>query len=92
MRDKVFKALSDKNRRKILKLLKSNDGLFAGEIADKFNISKPAISKHLNSLKKANLIYSKRMGKYIKYYINMSVFEELISYFINIKGDKKEDL
>lgn len=88
LKDSVFKALSDKNRRKIIKLLKKNSGMFSGDIADNFEISKPAISKHLDILKQADLVYSKRKGKFIKYFLNMSIFEELIGYFIDIKRNE----
>ena len=43
----VFKAISDPTRREILKLLNEKD-LSAGEIAEHFDISKPALTKHLN--------------------------------------------
>jgi len=42
----LFKALNDETRRKIIELLKDND-MNAGEISDKFNMSKPSISHHL---------------------------------------------
>lgn len=51
----IFKALNDSTRREIMELLKSKD-LSAGEIADRFNISKPSISHHLDILKRADLI------------------------------------
>ena len=46
--DKVFKALSDANRRKIIDLLKKKE-MTAGEIAEHFNVSKPTISEHLKT-------------------------------------------
>lgn len=58
--DNVFKAISDPTRRKILKLLNKKD-LSAGEIAEHFSISKPAITKYLNVLKKAKLVSSKKI-------------------------------
>jgi ArsR family transcriptional regulator, arsenate/arsenite/antimonite-responsive transcriptional repressor len=64
--DKVFEALSSTVRRKILAYLSSSD-LTAGEIADRFNISKPSISKHLSILEHAGLITSERNGQYIRY-------------------------
>lgn len=81
--DKVFKALADGNRRKIVSLLKHND-LTAGEIADSFNISKPSISEHLKILKNANLISSEKNGQFIRYFLNTSIIEEVISYFMGI--------
>jgi len=83
LNDKVFKALSDKNRRKIVNLLKKKD-MTAGEIASNFDISKPSISEHLKILKNANLISWERNGQFIKYFLNTSILEDLISYFIEI--------
>ncbi|MDO9577693.1 MAG: autorepressor SdpR family transcription factor [Candidatus Cloacimonadales bacterium] len=81
--DKVFKALADVNRRKIVSLLKQRD-MTAGEIADQFQISKPSISEHLKILKNANLIGSERNGQFIRYFLNTSIIEEVISYFMEI--------
>ena len=83
LNDKVFKALSDKTRRKIINLLKQKD-MTAGEIAENFNISKPSISEHLKILKNANLISSARNGQFITYYLNTSVLEDVVSYFMEI--------
>jgi ArsR family transcriptional regulator len=64
--EQVFEALSSTVRRKILAYLSSTD-LTAGEIADRFNISKPSISKHLSILENAGLIKSERHGQFIHY-------------------------
>ena len=64
--DKVFEALSSTTRRKILAYL-SATGLTAGEIADRFEISKPSVSKHLSVLENAGLIRSERRGQFIHY-------------------------
>lgn len=64
--DHVFEALSSTVRRKILAYL-SNTGLTAGEIAERFSISKPSISKHLSVLENAGLIASERRGQFIHY-------------------------
>ncbi|MDK2822202.1 MAG: hypothetical protein PWQ67_84 [Clostridia bacterium] len=84
----VFKALSDVNRRKILQLLKERD-MTAGEIADYFDISKPSISHHLNLLKQAQLVLDERQGQNIYYSLNTTVFQELLSFFLNLI-DKEE--
>jgi DNA-binding transcriptional ArsR family regulator len=52
-----FKALNDGTRREILSMLKEKD-MTAGEIAEKFNISKPSISHHLDLLRQADLVSS----------------------------------
>ena len=74
IKDRVFKALADKNRRKIIALLKKKD-MNAGEIAEHFDISKPSISEHLKILKNADLIGSEKKGQFIKYYLNSSVLD-----------------
>ena len=71
----TMRALADPTRRTILNLLKKRR-LSAGEIAEHFNISLPAISKHLSILKEADLIRDQREGKYIFYELNASVLEE----------------
>lgn len=84
----VFKALSDPSRRKILQLLKERD-MTAGEIAECFDISKPSISHHLNLLKQADLVSDERQGQNIYYSLNTTVFQEVLSFFINFI-DKEE--
>lgn len=64
--DKIFEALSSLVRRKILAYLSATE-LTAGDIADRFDISKPSISKHLSVLENAGLIRSERRGQFIYY-------------------------
>jgi len=75
--DDLFKALADANRRKILRLLSKKDSMTAGEIADEFTISKPAISEHLKILRNAGLIYAEKQGQFIFYQLNTTVLQEL---------------
>ena len=86
--DKVFKALADGNRRKIINLLKKKE-MNAGEIAKHFEVSKPTISEHLKILKNADLIQSERDGQFITYFLNTSIMEDLLSYMITIFGKKE---
>ncbi|MBK7231517.1 MAG: winged helix-turn-helix transcriptional regulator [Saprospiraceae bacterium] len=81
--DQLFKALNDATRRQILDLLKSND-LSAGQIADRFNISKPSISHHLDILKNAGLISMERKGQHLIYSINTTVLEDLLHWIIKL--------
>jgi len=80
----LFKALNDETRRQILELLKAKD-MNAGEIADKFNISKPSISHHLDILKRADLITSEKKGQFIEYSLNTSILEDLINWILTLK-------
>jgi len=78
----VFKALSDQTRRDILKLLGKKDRT-AGEIADCFSISRPAITRHLDILREAELISSEKKGQYVIYSINVTVLQEALSGFLS---------
>ena len=77
----VTKALGDSTRREILKLLSEKD-MNAGGISEHFNMSKPAITKHLDILREAELVSSEKVGLYVKYSINISVLQEVISNFM----------
>lgn len=63
---RVFEALSSAPRRKILAYL-AHSSLTAGEIAARFDMSKPSISQHLNILEAAGLIARERHGQFIHY-------------------------
>lgn len=80
---KAFKALSDRTRREILKLLNDKD-MSAGEIAEHFDMSKPSISKHLDILREAELISSEKKGQFVIYSINTSVIQEVLGNFLEI--------
>lgn len=66
--EKVFEALASTPRRKILAYLAEVD-LTAGEIAARFDMSKPAISKHLQILENAGLVKSEKRGQFVHYSI-----------------------
>ncbi|MEV4948644.1 metalloregulator ArsR/SmtB family transcription factor [Streptomyces sp. NPDC053755] len=62
----VFRALADPTRRQILTDLRDGE-LAAGEIARRFSISAPSISRHLGVLKGAGLVAERRDGNRILY-------------------------
>ncbi|MFZ1808779.1 MAG: metalloregulator ArsR/SmtB family transcription factor [Cyclobacteriaceae bacterium] len=62
MRRDVFQAISDPVRRDIIELLAA-ETLTVNAIAERFNISRPAISKHLKILKECDLIEYKKNGR-----------------------------
>lgn len=85
-----FKALSDKTRRRILELLKEGD-LTAGEIAERFEMTKPSITHHLNILYQADLVDRERQGQYIYYTLNTSVLQDVMSWLLDFFGDSEEN-
>lgn len=83
----AFKALNDKTRREILELLRKKD-MTAGEIVEKFNISGPSISHHLDLLRQAGLIDSQKEGQFVKYSLNTTVLDDILKWMLqfNKKG------
>ena len=84
----LFKALNDPTRREILEMLKDRD-LTAGEIADRFNISKPSISHHLDLLRQADLVVSVKEGQFVTYSINTTVMDEMLKWTMQFSSKKK---
>src|SRR5215210_2626248 len=83
-----FKALNDGTRREILSMLKEKD-MTAGEIAEKFNISRPSISHHLDLLRQADLVSSVKEGQFVYYSINTTVMDEIVKWFIQFSKPVK---
>ena len=82
----LFRALSDPTRRSILEILRDSDRS-ASEIADHFDITKPSISHHLSILHQAELVLRERRGQKIFYSLNTTVFQQVIEWFYNLKGE-----
>lgn len=84
----LFKALNDPTRRDILEMLQQND-LSAGEIAEKFNMSWPSISHHLDLLKQARLVTARKEGQYVYYSLNTTVMDEILKWLMQFKTKRK---
>jgi len=85
MSDSIFKAIADANRRQILQLLKQHHSMNAGELAKHFEFSKASLSEHLKILRMANLIFAQKRGQFIHYSLNTSVFEDILTWVLNLK-------
>jgi len=90
--NQLFEALAHPTRREILEMLKAR-AMTAGEIADRFEVSKPTLSGHFAKLKDAGLIHADRNGASITYSLNLSVLEEVLLEFSRRMGitDKGRD-
>jgi ArsR family transcriptional regulator, arsenate/arsenite/antimonite-responsive transcriptional repressor len=62
----VFKAMASEPRRRILNHL-AGGPMTVGEVAEKFDMALPSISKHLSILKDADLVYEQKRGQYVLY-------------------------
>lgn len=86
----TFKALSDPTRREILNLLKDGP-MTAGEVVERFDMTGASISHHLSILKHAGAIDDEKRGKYIYYYLNTSVLDEVLGWIMELKGDETHE-
>lgn len=87
--DKIFKALADKNRRKILTLLKDGEKTVSELLTD-FDIGQATLSNHLSILRKVQLVDFRVNGKLRIYRLNRELlvaFTENMSRFAG-KTDK----
>lgn len=82
----TFKALSDPTRREILNILRDGPRA-AGEIVARFDMTGATISHHLSILKQAGIIDDEKRGKYIYYYLNTSVLDDVLNWMLSLKGD-----
>ncbi|HCW48594.1 MAG TPA: ArsR family transcriptional regulator [Brevundimonas sp.] len=83
--NQVFKALSDPTRRKVLELLRERP-MTAGELSDRFPVSRPTMSAHFNVLKEADLVAAERSGTTITYRLKLSVLEDALLGFAQAFG------
>ena len=83
--NRVFKALSDPTRRRVLQLLRGGP-LSAGELADEFDVSKPTMSAHFAVLLEADLIAAQKQGRTILYRLKLSVLEDALLSFAQTVG------
>jgi ArsR family transcriptional regulator len=88
-RNKTFRALADPTRREILGLLRHGE-ITAGALAEKFDMTKPAMSHHFGVLKEAELITSRREGQQIWYGLNTTVVQDLMAWAMQLVKDGKK--
>ena len=90
----VFEALASTPRRKILAYL-SESSMTAGEIAERFEMSKPSLSKHLKILENAKLVRSEKKGQFVHYSLaddNMiGTLHSFIATFCPVGGPLKRE-
>jgi DNA-binding transcriptional ArsR family regulator len=67
--ESAFQALADPTRRAVLDLLRKGSQP-AGQIARRFPVSRPAISKHLRLLRCAHLVEERKQGRHRFYQLN----------------------
>ena len=68
--DKVFRALADPTRRKLLDLLYAQNGQTLGQLCEHLDMTRQAVTKHLAALEEASLIVTKRRGREKLHFLN----------------------
>ena len=83
--DKVFKALSDPTRRKLLDILCEKNGQTLGQLCDNLDMTRQSTTQHLGILEEANLVSIVRRGRQKLHFINpvplYQVYERWIKKF-----------
>ena len=87
----ALKAIAEPRRRRILRLV-WDDELSAGEIAAHFDVTRPAVSQHLNVLKEAGLVSERRNGTKRLYRARPEGLAELKAFLDEFWGDRLEAL
>lgn len=85
--DSIIQAIAEPNRRAILQIVAKRE-LSAGEIAEHFSISRPAVSQHLTVLKEAGLLLERREGTSRFYKTRPEGFRELREFLESFWDDK----
>ncbi len=82
--DEVFKALSDPTRRKILDLLRRQDGLTLGSIEQEFSdMTRFGVMKHLKILEQALLVVTHKNGRFKYHYLNVVPIQHIAERWIS---------
>lgn len=83
--NRVFKALADPTRRRVLELLRAQP-MTAGALCDHFPVSKPTMSAHFAILREADLVDSRKQGTTVTYRLKLSVLEDALLGFSRTFG------
>lgn len=86
----TFKALADPTRREVLRLLRGRE-MTAGDLAERFDMTKPTMSHHFAVLKEADLLTSRREGQTIWYGLNTTVVRDLMTWVMDLIGGNAEE-
>ena len=79
--DKIFAAIADRTRRRIIEILSEDDSTLLA-LTPHFNISFQALSKHINVLESAGLVTKKKAGKYRVLSLNPGSFQQPLHWIL----------
>lgn len=84
----IFKALGDPTRTAIIRLLREKSRT-PSELLERIPVTQPTLSHHLDILKRADLVETRRNGQYIYYSLNMTVVQMALEYFLKFHSKRK---
>jgi len=80
--DVLFKALADASRRKLLDLLHANDGRTLNDLCEHLDMTRQAVTQHLNMLEAANLVGVVWRGREKLHFLNPVPLQEIYERWI----------
>lgn len=80
--EKVFKALADAGRRRLLDSLHASNGQTLGQLCEHLDMSRQAVSKHLKLLEEANLVATLKRGREKLHFLNPVPIHEIAERWI----------
>jgi DNA-binding transcriptional ArsR family regulator len=80
--DLVFKALADPSRRDLLDRLRADNGQTLGQLCERLDMTRQAVSKHLGLLEEANLVATVKRGREKLHYLNPVPIHEIAERWI----------
>jgi DNA-binding transcriptional ArsR family regulator len=83
--NEIFQALADPSRRAIFESLTRGE-VAVNDLTARFDISQPAVSQHLATLKKAGLVRARREGRRIYYRVQPSGMKPLIDWIAHYRA------
>lgn len=84
----VFRALADPTRREIIRLLRVGPRT-SGEIAEHFDSAWATISRHLAILRDAELVLAERDGQFMRYELNLTVFQDAVDQLLDLVRSRR---
>ena len=80
--DRLFKALADPSRRRLLDLLHAHDGRTLNELSEHLDMTRQGVTQHLDLLEAANLVATVRRGREKLHFLNPVPLQEIYERWI----------
>ena len=89
MNEKLFHAFSHPCRRQIVRMLRCKN-MSAGEIAGRFDMAQPSVSRHLEVLRSAGAVSTRKRGTQVIYSLDLEALQEMLLYITELLIGKEE--